>query len=32
VDGRVGEADLALVTLTDDPDEAIAAIIAARRC
>ena len=32
VDGRVGEDDLALVTITDDPDEAIAAILATRRC
>ena len=32
VDGRIGDDDLALVTITDDPDEAIAAIMAAPRC
>jgi uncharacterized protein (TIGR00730 family) len=32
VDGRIVDADLALVTITDDPDEAIAAITAAPRC
>ena len=31
VDQRLGEADLALLTITDDPDEAIAAILDARR-
>ena len=31
VDRRLGEADLALLTITDDPDEAIAAILDARR-
>jgi uncharacterized protein (TIGR00730 family) len=31
-DGRIAEADLALLTITDDPDEAIAAITAAPRC
>ena len=32
VDGRIGDDDLALVTITDDPDEAIAAITATGRC
>ena len=31
-DGRIAEADLALLTITDDPDEAIAAITASPRC
>jgi uncharacterized protein (TIGR00730 family) len=31
VDGRIGDDDLGLVTITDDPDEAIAAITAVRR-
>lgn len=31
-DGRLAESDLDLLTLTDDPDEAIAAILAAPRC
>jgi uncharacterized protein (TIGR00730 family) len=30
VDGRLGEVDLGLVTVTDDPDEAVAALVAAR--
>ena len=32
VDGRIHQADLGLLTITDDPDEAIAAITAAPRC
>ena len=32
VDERLGDADLALLTITDDPDEAIAAILARPRC
>jgi uncharacterized protein (TIGR00730 family) len=32
VDGRILQADLGLLTITDDPDEAIAAITAMRRC
>jgi uncharacterized protein (TIGR00730 family) len=31
-EGRLGESDLALLTVTDDPDEAIAAILASPRC
>ena len=31
-EGRVSAEDLGLLTITDDPDEAIAAITAARRC
>jgi uncharacterized protein (TIGR00730 family) len=32
VDQRIADDDLALLTITDDPDEAIAAIVAAPRC
>ena len=31
-DGRIADADLGLLTITDDPDEAIAAITAVPRC
>jgi uncharacterized protein (TIGR00730 family) len=32
VDGRIADEDLGLLTITDDPDEAVAAITAAPRC
>jgi hypothetical protein len=32
IDGRLGAADVELLTVTDDPDEAIAAILATPRC
>jgi hypothetical protein len=32
IDGRLGTTDVELLTVTDDPDEAIAAILATPRC